>query len=214
VFAFLMALVVAILLGLLMEVRVPAPLALGIAGATGWFLLRKLWPRPPDNTSVQDEAGDRASAKLLTRDVSRRVAAPPGSRGPRRVDPFPNRVLPSRWRGQLAQHGTCWVIVPVFNGSGLYNLRFTDIKRETLSADGYQNFAGPTQLCEVVRQEIVANRNKNEDTYRRGKIWYARLVGGDRMMPVRMEFDTEFGVVRGYLAELRGRGVDLHLMRE
>jgi hypothetical protein len=83
-----------------------------------------------------------------------------------------------------------------------------------LSADGYQNFAGPTQLCEVVRQEIMANRNKNEDTYRRGKIWYARLVGGDRMMPVRMEFDTEFGVVRGYLAELRGRGVDLHLMRE
>jgi hypothetical protein len=34
------------------------------------------------------------------------------------------------------------------------------------------------------------------------------------MMPVRMEFDTEFGVVTGYLAELRGRGVDLHLMRE
>jgi hypothetical protein len=53
-----------------------------------------------------------------------------------------------------------------------------------------------------------------EDTYRHGKIWYANLVGGDRMMPVRMEFDTEFGVVRGYLAELRGRGVDLHLMRE
>ena len=60
VFAFLMALVVAILLGLLMEVRVvPAPFALGIAGAIGWFLLRKLWPCPPDNTSVQDEAGTR-----------------------------------------------------------------------------------------------------------------------------------------------------------
>ncbi len=115
---------------------------------------------------------------------------------------------------QLAQHGTCRVVVPVFDGSGLYNLRFTDVKRETLSADGYQNFAGPTQLCEVVREEIMANRNKNEDTYRRGRIWYARLVGGDRMMPVRMEFDTEFGVVTGYLAELRGRGVDLHLMRE
>src|SRR6266446_10496083 len=113
---------------------------------------------------------------------------------------------------QLAQHGTCRVVVPVFDGSGLYNLRFTDVKRETLSADGYQNFAGPTQLCEVVREEIMANRNKNEDTYRRGRIWYARLVGGDRMMPVRMEFDTEFGVVTGYLAELRGRGVDLHLM--
>jgi predicted membrane protein len=62
VFAFLMALVVALLLGLLMEVRVPAPFALVIAGAIGWFLFRKLWPRPPDNTSAQGEAGDRASA--------------------------------------------------------------------------------------------------------------------------------------------------------
>ena len=113
---------------------------------------------------------------------------------------------------KLAQHGTCRVVVPVFDGSGLYNLRFTDVKRETLSADGYQNFAGPTQLCEVVREEIMANRNKNEDTYKRGRIWYARLVGGDRMMPVRMEFDTAFGVVKGYLAELHGRGVNLQLM--
>jgi hypothetical protein len=40
----------------------------------------------------------------------------------------------------------------------------TNVKRETLSADGYQDFAGPTQLCEVVREEIMANRNKNEDT--------------------------------------------------
>ena len=31
------------------------------------------------------------------------------------------------------------------------------------------------------------------------------------MMPVRMEFDTAFGVVKGYLAELRGPGVDLQL---
>ena len=66
---------------------------------------------------------------------------------------------------QFAHRGTCALVVPVFDGSGLYNLRFTDIKRETLSADGYQNFAGPTQLCEVVREDIMANRNENEDTY-------------------------------------------------
>jgi len=39
-------------------------------------------------------------------------------------------------------------------------------------------------------------------------------VGRDRMLPVRMEFETAFGTVRGYLAELRGDGVHLHLMRE
>jgi hypothetical protein len=40
------------------------------------------------------------------------------------------------------------------------------------------------------------------------------VIAGDRTEPVRMEFDTAFGVVKGYLAELRGRGVDLHLMGE
>ena len=115
---------------------------------------------------------------------------------------------------QLASRGTCALVVPVFDGSGLYNLRFTDVKRDLLTADGHQNFAGPAQLCEVVREEIVANPNKNEDTYRRGKIWYARLMAGDRMIPIRMEFDTAFGGVKGYLTELHGHGVHLHLLRE
>jgi hypothetical protein len=115
---------------------------------------------------------------------------------------------------QLAHRGTCGTVIPVFDGSGLYNLRFADFKRETLSADRYQNFAGPTQVCEVVREEISAARDKNEDTYSRGRIWYARLLRHDRILPVRMEFDTKFGVVTGYLAELRGSGGDLHLTRE
>jgi hypothetical protein len=34
------------------------------------------------------------------------------------------------------------------------------------------------------------------------------------MVPVRMEFETAFGKVKGYLAELRGGGVNLHLMGE
>ena len=115
---------------------------------------------------------------------------------------------------QLAQRGTCTLVVPVFDGSGLYTLRFTDVTRETLSADGYQNFAGPTQVCKVVREDIRANPDRNEDTYRQGTIWYARVMAGDRMVPVRMEFDTAYGGVKGYLAELHGRGVDLHLIRE
>jgi len=115
---------------------------------------------------------------------------------------------------QLARRGTCALVVPVFDGSGLYNLRFTDVKRETLSADGYQNFAGPSQLCEIVREDTVVNPDRNEDTYRRGRIWYSRGITGDRKLPVRMEFDTAFGVVKSYLAELRGRGVNLHLIAE
>jgi hypothetical protein len=115
---------------------------------------------------------------------------------------------------QLARRGTCSLVVPVFDGSGYYNLRFSEIGREVLSPDGYQNFAGPSEVCKVVREDIVANPDRNEDTYKQGRIWYAPIIAGDRMMPVRMEFDTAFGSVKGYLAELRGRGVNLQLLRE
>ena len=68
--------------------------------------------------------------------------------------------------------------------------------------------------CQIIREEIRRNPGQGEDTYQRGKVWYARLAAGDLMLPVRMEFETAFGTVRGYLAELRGHGVHLHLMRE
>jgi hypothetical protein len=114
---------------------------------------------------------------------------------------------------QLAHGGSCSMVVPVFDGAGFYNLRFSDLKRDTLSADGYQKFAGPAQVCQVVREDVVVNPDRNEDTYKRGRIWYAQ-VAGDRMMPVRMEYDTAFGVVKGYLAEMRGHGTSLQLARE
>jgi Protein of unknown function (DUF3108) len=113
---------------------------------------------------------------------------------------------------QLARGGNCSLVVPVFDGSGFYNLRFSDLKQEVLVADGYQNFAGPARVCRVVREDLVASPDRNEDTYTAGRIWYAQVVAGDRMMPVRMEFDTAFGAVKGYLAELRGRGAKLVLV--
>jgi hypothetical protein len=113
---------------------------------------------------------------------------------------------------QLAGGGNCSLVVPVFDGSGFYNLRFTDVKREMLSANGYQAFEGPSQECQVVREDIAVDPDRKEDTYKTGRIWYAQVVAGDRMMPVRMEFDTAFGAVKGYLAEFRGRGIKLNLV--
>jgi hypothetical protein len=56
------------------------------------------------------------------------------------VDQLTAYFLPER---QLAERGGCALVVPVFDGSALYNVRFTDIKSEALSANGYQNFAVP-----------------------------------------------------------------------
>jgi hypothetical protein len=115
---------------------------------------------------------------------------------------------------QLTRGGSCGLVVPVFDGSELYRLRFSDIKEETLSPDNYQGFAGPTRVCEVVREMIVANPDKKESTYDYGRLWYARLLPSGQMMPVRMEYDTAFGKVVGYLAELIGHDTHLHLMAE
>jgi len=116
---------------------------------------------------------------------------------------------------QLAQRGSCVLVVPVFDGLSRYNLRFSDAQAETLSPDGRQRFAGPTVACNIHREDVPSfpgGQDAYGGTYKRGKIWYARLTDGSQMVPVRMEFDTEFGRVEGYLAEVRGRGVDLRLM--
>jgi len=116
---------------------------------------------------------------------------------------------------QLVQRGTCALVVPVFDGLSRYNLRFTNAGSETLSPEGRQHFSGPTQACYVKREDVDGfPTDQASGTYKRGKIWYARLGGdkGDKMAPVRMEFETEFGSVQGYLGELRGAGLNLRFI--
>ena len=113
---------------------------------------------------------------------------------------------------QLARRGSCQLTVPVFDGNELYRLRFSDLKDETLKADSHQSFSGPAHVCEVVREMVVANPDKKEGTYDRGRLWYARLLPADRVVPVRMVYETPFGNVDGYLAEVSGYGVHLKFM--
>lgn len=111
---------------------------------------------------------------------------------------------------QLARTGSCGAVVPVYDGSELYRMRFIDVRSETLTADGGQNFAGATRLCEIVRDVVVANPDMEESTYDRGRLWYARLLADGRMFPVRMEYDTPFGQVHGYLGALDSPDVHLN----
>jgi hypothetical protein len=54
--------------------------------------------------------------------------------------------------------------------------------------------------------------SEQDEGAKQGTIWYAKLIPGDLMVPVRMELETQIGGVTAYLAELHGRGVDLKLM--
>jgi hypothetical protein len=111
---------------------------------------------------------------------------------------------------ELADRHTCDSVIPVFDGVHRYNLYFTDAPSQALSEDIRRHFPGPVRVCRMSRKDFGSLAD-HEGAYS-GKIWYARLGGSGRMLPVQMEFDTELGAVKGYLAELRGRGIDLHLM--
>lgn len=139
--------------------------------------------------------------------------------------PPPDPVTPAEARGtvdnltayflverQLAREGQCALAVPVFDGRHRYDLDFANVGRQVLAPAGGQNFSGPTIVCRMTRVEIAGFGSETGEGVQRGTIWYARLVPGDLLVPVRMQLVTEIGAVDVYLAELHGRGVDLKLM--
>ncbi len=118
-----------------------------------------------------------------------------------------------RLERQLARTGSCALTARVFDGRHVYDLVFMDAGREKLSPAGGQHFSGDAIACRMTRRYPPGSSDAEKDEgARQGTIWYARLVPGDLLVPVRMEMDTQLGVVEGYLAELHGEGVDLTLM--
>lgn len=109
---------------------------------------------------------------------------------------------------QLAQHNTCKRVVAVFDGNHRYDLHFRDAPPEPLPAGSSPRYQGPVRLCEMTRKDIAGPADHSEGAYR-GRIWYAWVGRRDLMMPVEMEFDTTVGLVKGHLAELQGRDLDL-----
>jgi uncharacterized protein DUF3108 len=116
---------------------------------------------------------------------------------------------------QLGRGGDCTLVIPVYDGRRRYDLRYTHRGEQRLSPDGGQRFEGATRVCDMKRSEIAGfpADPKESEGARKGTIWFARLVPGDLLVPVRFELETEIGQVTGYLAELRGRAVDLRLMQ-
>jgi len=115
---------------------------------------------------------------------------------------------------RLGRGGDCTFVIPVYEARRRYDLIYTDRGEQVLSPAGGQRFAGAAHACYMKRKEIAgfpADPRESEGA-REGTIWYARLMPGDLLVPVRMELKTEVGLLTGYLAELHGRGVDLMLM--
>jgi hypothetical protein len=125
------------------------------------------------------------------------------------VDPLTAYFVVER---QLGRGGSCTISVPVFDGRHRYNLQFTDAGQQSLTPSGNHRFSGVARLCHMRRDDVAGYPTEQLEMPKRGSFWYARLVPGDLMLPVRMELVTDIGTVNGYLAELHGRGVDLRFM--
>jgi hypothetical protein len=142
------------------------------------------------------------------------VVTPP----PRSVTP----VSPDQMRGtidqlstylalarNLSRRGSCALTLAVFDGRRRYDLNFADATAEALP-----ELTFPTQLCRMSRQRIAGfplDRGGASKATDEGKLSFARLLPGDFMVPVRIEFASEFGTFTAELAELRGHGVQLQL---
>jgi hypothetical protein len=140
--------------------------------------------------------------------------------------PPPSPVSPTAERGtvdnltayfllerQLSRTGSCALGIPVFDGRYRYDLYFTDAGKKQLPSVAGQTFSGEAIGCHMRRvdRSTVPGAEEKEGASQ-GTIWYAKLVPGDAMVPVRMEMKAQIGVVDGYLAELHGRGVNLKFM--
>ena len=118
-----------------------------------------------------------------------------------------------RLERQLAAKGTCALTVPVFDGRYRYDLVFADGGKQALSPEGGQRLEGMAISCRMTRHDRGAAEPEQSEGARRGTFWYAPLLPGDVVVPVRMQLETQIGGVDAYLAELHGRGVDLQFMK-
>ena len=114
---------------------------------------------------------------------------------------------------QLAAKGTCALTVPVFDGRYRYDLVFADAGKRVLSPEGGQRLEATAIACRMSRHDRgTADQEQNEGA-KEGTFWYAPMLPGGVVVPVRMQLETQIGTVDAYLAELHGRGVDLQLMK-
>src|SRR4051794_17612153 len=118
-----------------------------------------------------------------------------------------------RLERQLAAKGTCALTVPVFDGRYRYDLVFADAGKRALSPEGGQRLEGPAVACRMTRQDRGTADQEQSEGAKQGTFWYAPLLPGGVVVPVRMQLETQIGTVDAYLAELHGRGVDLDLMK-
>jgi hypothetical protein len=96
----------------------------------------------------------------------------------------------------------CNAQVPVFDGRRVYDLKLTEIGEKLFNPSSYSVFEGTATGCKI---EIVKKGGfkKNPDAVSQMNqdliVWVAAPVEGGRVVPVRMQVDTDYGSVELHL---------------
>ncbi|MCF8466853.1 MAG: DUF3108 domain-containing protein [Sneathiella sp.] len=97
---------------------------------------------------------------------------------------------------RLEEGKGCNAELPIFDGQRRYDVQLTEKKERTFKPSRYSVFEGAAHGCkiDVVKKggfRLESNNNRKFD--QEVVVWAAAPVAGGRIVPVRMQLDTEFG---------------------
>jgi hypothetical protein len=103
---------------------------------------------------------------------------------------------------QLEAGQKCNALVPVFDGRRRYDIKLTDSGEKLFKPSRYSVFQGEAIGCKIdivkkggFKRDFDENVQLDQDLI----IWAAAPVEGGRIVPVRMQVDTDFGRVELHL---------------
>ncbi len=105
----------------------------------------------------------------------------------------------------MAQDGKCEGRMRVFDGRRRYDVVLTDRGREALIANDYNAFYGSALRCDFRFEPIVSEYVAQPDHKRRfrsGRAWFAELIPGRPVVPVRLEIDGDYAQTLVHLSDL------------
>jgi hypothetical protein len=112
------------------------------------------------------------------------------------IDPV-SSILYVALGSSVQSSAPCGVNVPIFDGRRRYNLKLAFEGNDKVSAKGVYN--GPALHCVAQYQRVAGfkppKNGKKPTVVPPIDVWLAPMNGGEMLVPVRMEIDSDFGAV-------------------
>jgi len=122
------------------------------------------------------------------------------------LDPASAVLTAARW---IADKHACPDRVPVFDGRRRYDVVVQDHGTEFLPANDYNSFSGDAFRCDFTVQPIAgyeqrwADEEMRRRQFRTGRVWFAELLPGQPVVPVRVELDGEMASALIHLIDVQ-----------